>query len=195
MKWAVRLYAVLFIWAVFAGIAFHNAFVQKQDFSVRLLHTNDHHAHLEAVEVGDRLLGGISRRKTLVDTLRSKAEDPTLLLDAGDIFQGTLYFNQYVGKADLPFYNQMNYAAVAVGNHEFDRGQQPLADFIKAADFPMLSANLEIAPNSPLAGAIEPWIILPVNGQKIGIFGLTTEETAILSSPGEGVTFTPPSEL
>lgn len=192
MKWAVRLYAVLFIGAVVAGILFHNTLVQKQDFSLRLLHTNDHHAHLEAVEVGDRLLGGISRRKTLVDTLRSRSEEPTLLLDAGDIFQGTLYFNQYVGKADLPFYNQMNYAAVAVGNHEFDRGQQPLADFIKEAEFPLLSANLEIDANSPLADLIEPWIILPVNGQKIGIFGLTTEETAILSSPGEGVKFTDP---
>lgn len=192
MKWAVRLYAVLVLWAIFAGIAFHNALVQRQDFSLRLLHTNDHHAHLEAVEVGDRLLGGISRRKTLVDTLRSRSPEPTLLLDAGDIFQGTLYFNQYLGRADLPFYNQMNYAAVAVGNHEFDRGQQPLADFIKEAEFPLVSANLEVDADSPLSGLIEPWIILAVNGQKIGILGLTTEETATLSSPGEGVTFTDP---
>ncbi|MGC9527770.1 MAG: bifunctional metallophosphatase/5'-nucleotidase [Limnospira sp.] len=192
MKWAVRLYTVLFIGAIFAGIAFHNNLVQNQEFSLRLLHTNDHHAHLEAVEVGDRLLGGISRRKTLVDTLRSETEEPTLLLDAGDIFQGTLYFNQYLGKADLPFYNQMNYAAVAVGNHEFDRGQQPLADFIKEAEFPLVSANLEVDADSPLSGLIKPWIVLPVKGQKIGILGLTTEDTAVLSSPGEGVTFTDP---
>lgn len=192
MKWAIRLYTILFIWAFFIGIAFHNALVEQQNFSLRLLHTNDHHAHLEPVAVGDRLYGGISRRKTLIDTLNSQQKTPTLLLDAGDIFQGTLYFNKYLGQADLPFYNQMNYAAVTIGNHEFDRGPDILAEFIKGATFPMVSSNLEIDANSPLSDLIKSWIILSVNGQKIGILGLTTPDTQILSSPGEAIKFIDP---
>ncbi len=190
MMWTRRLYVVLFIWAILVGFALHYVLVGQQEYTLRVLHTNDHHAHLEAVEVGDVNLGGIAQRKTLIETLRTENPKATLLLDAGDIFQGTLYFNKYLGFADLPFYNDLNYAAVAVGNHEFDKGQQPLADFIKQAEFPMLSANLEIDSTSPLSGLIKPWVIQKVNGQKIGILGLTTEETAVLSSPGEGVTFT-----
>ncbi|MEB3283056.1 MAG: 5'-nucleotidase C-terminal domain-containing protein [Lyngbya sp.] len=190
MKWKRRTYIVLFIWTMLMGIAVHFALTRPQELSLRILHTNDHHAHLEAVEVGDTILGGIAQRKTLIDSLRSEDKAPTLLLDAGDIFQGTLYFNKYLGEADLPFYNELNYVAVAVGNHEFDKGQQVLADFIKQAQFPMVSANIEVASDSPLSGLIKPWIVKEVNGQKIGILGLTTEETALLSSPGEGVNFT-----
>ncbi len=73
-----------------------------------------------------------------------------------------MYFNKYLGEADLPFYNQLNYAAVAVGNHEFDQGQQVLADFIKQAKFPMVSANIDVAPSSPLSGLIKPWIVQKV---------------------------------
>jgi 5'-nucleotidase len=141
------------------GLALHHALTRPQEFSLRVLHTNDHHAHLEAVEVGDTNLGGIAQRKTLIDSLRSEEKAPTLLLDAGDIFQGTLYFNKYLGEADLPFYNELNYAAVAIGNHEFDKGQQVLADFIKQAQFPMVSANIEVASDSPLSGLIKPWIV------------------------------------
>lgn len=189
MNWTRRLYMVLFLWAVLIGIALHQVLTQNQSLSLRILHTNDHHAHLEAVEVGDRMLGGIAQRKSLIDQLQSQSQTPTLLLDAGDIFQGTLYFNQYLGLADLPFYNELHYAAVAIGNHEFDETQETLAQFIRQAQFPMLSANLKIDPNSPLSGLVKPWIIQTMGRQKIGIFGLTTEETPVLSSPGEGVEF------
>ncbi len=190
MNWTRRMYIVLLVWAMLMGISVHNALTGPQEFSLRVLHTNDHHAHLEAVQVGETNLGGIAQRKTLINSLRSNDQTPTLLLDAGDIFQGTLYFNKYLGKADLPFYNELNYEAVAIGNHEFDKGQQVLADFIKQAKFPMLSANIEVASDSPLSGLIQPWIIHQVKGQKIGIFGLTTEATAVLSSPGDGIVFT-----
>jgi 5'-nucleotidase len=189
MKWALRLYAVLITLGLLVGFAVHHLLIDNQSFSLRLLHTNDHHAHLEPVTVEDQQLGGMSRRKTLIDQLRQTSETPTLLLDAGDIFQGTLYFNQYLGKADLPFYNNLNYTAVAAGNHEFDQGQQVLANFLKSAQFSMLSANLEIADSSPLQGKIKPWMITEIEGEKIGILGLTTTETKTLSSPGEGIEF------
>lgn len=190
MKRVLKFSLFLFLLSLGFALALPNFQPFNSEFNLRLLHTNDHHAHLEPVNVNNHQLGGIAQRKTLIDSLRNQSKTPTLLLDAGDIFQGTLYFNQYLGQADLPFYNQLNYAAVALGNHEFDRGQKVLSDFIKKAKFPLLSANLNIDPKSPLSGLVKPWVIVPVQGEKIGIFGLTTEETANLSSPGQGVTFT-----
>lgn len=169
--------------------------VQSADFTLHILHTNDHHAHLEAIDFNKEELGGIVRRKTLIDKIRAenaKTKEPLLLLDAGDIFQGTLYFNRYLGQADLSFYNDLGYNLATLGNHEFDRGQQVLADFIRKAKFPLISANIQVAPTSPLANKIKPWTVLQLNGEKIGIFGLTTEKTAILSNPGDGITFTDP---
>ncbi|TYQ28410.1 multifunctional 2',3'-cyclic-nucleotide 2'-phosphodiesterase/5'-nucleotidase/3'-nucleotidase [Pseudanabaena sp. UWO311] len=172
-----------------------NVVAQESRFSLRILHTNDHHAHLEPVKYGDRLLGGIARRRTLIDQIRTESknnQEPLLLLDAGDIFQGTLYFNQYLGQADLDFYNALAYDAGTIGNHEFDRGQQVLADFISKAKFPIISANIDIAPESPLYGKVSPWHVLDMQGEKIGMFGLTTPDTAILASVGDGVKFTDP---
>lgn len=172
-----------------------NVVAQESRFSLRILHTNDHHAHLEPVKFGDRLLGGIARRRTLIEQIRAESktnQEPLLLLDAGDIFQGTLYFNQYLGQADLDFYNALAYDASTIGNHEFDRGQQVLADFIAKAKFPIISANIDIAPESPLYGKVRPWNVLDMQGEKIGMFGLTTPDTAILANVGDGVKFTDP---
>jgi 5'-nucleotidase/UDP-sugar diphosphatase len=165
-----------------------NVVAQESRFSLRIL-------HLEPVKYGDRLLGGIARRRSLIEQIRAESktnQEPLLLLDAGDIFQGTLYFNQYLGQADLDFYNALAYDASTIGNHEFDRGQQVLADFIAKAKFPIISANIDIAPESPLYGKVRPWHILDMQGEKIGMFGLTTPDTAILASVGDGVKFTDP---
>ncbi len=91
----------------------------------------------------------VARRKTLSDRIRAEGGNQ-LLLDAGDVFQGTLYFNKYMGQADLYFYNQLKYDAMTIGNHEFYRGRQPLADFINGATFPVLSANITADASSPL---------------------------------------------
>ena len=123
-------------------------------YTLRVLHTNDHHSHLEPVAVGDKMLGGVARRATLINQIRAQGGN-TLLVDGGDVFQGTLFFNQYQGQADLYFYNALGYEGMAVGNHEFDKGQQVLADFAKGAKFPLLSANTVIDPASPLYGLIQ----------------------------------------
>ncbi len=161
-------------------------------YQLRIVHTNDHHARIEPL-TGSVTHGGVARRKAMIDAIRKEGGNQ-ILIDAGDVFQGTLWFNQYNGLADLEFYNAMGYEAMAIGNHEFDKGQMPLADFIKGAKFPVLSANIEVAASSPLNGMIKPWIVKWIDGQPIGIFGLTTEETGILSSPGAGITFTNPIE-
>lgn len=180
---------------LFAGLllaVFRPTLFPDRHFALRVLHTNDHHGHLQPIKMGANQLGGIAQRQTLVKQLRAESaqvSEPLLLLSAGDIFQGTLYFNQYLGQADLDFYNTMKYNAATIGNHEFDRGQEVLADFLAGAEFPMVSANIEIDDTSPLAGKIKPWVILKLKGEKVGIFGLTTEATSILSNPGASIRF------
>ncbi|MGM9987809.1 MAG: bifunctional metallophosphatase/5'-nucleotidase [Bacillaceae bacterium] len=160
-------------------------------FSLTIMHTNDTHATLD----------NIARRATAIETVR-KQKPNSLLLDAGDVFSGTLYFNVYEGQADLEFMNMLGYDAMTFGNHEFDKGTKVLADFVKNTNFPMLSANIDFSSNDDLkgyvkdkvntkkeGGAIYSSMIREINGEKVGVFGLTTEDTAFLSSAGESVKF------
>lgn len=178
--------------AIYSDGSFRLALAQENPaFRMRILHTNDHHARIEPVFSGNNPVhGGVSRRKALIDKIRRETAMPTLLVDAGDVFQGTLYFNQYNGMADLEFYNVMGYEAMAIGNHEFDKGPQALVDFITRAKFPVLSANIAVAAGNPLAGLIKPRTIIEKDGRKIGIFSLTPEDTGVLSNAGPGITFT-----
>jgi 5'-nucleotidase / UDP-sugar diphosphatase len=186
----VGTFLLLFSCLVFINL--HLDVSQKSAFNLRIIHTNDHHAHLQPIRVEDCELGGITRRKSLIDRIRldnKNKNEPLLLLDAGDIFQGTLYFNQYEGQADLFFYNALNYNASTIGNHEFDLGQQVLANFIDNANFPILSANIQTNKSSPLTGKIKPWTIFEIQGEKIGVFGLTTKEASVISKSIDGITF------
>lgn len=170
--------------------ALHNK--DKSNYTLTIMHTNDTHAHLD----------NIARRITAIKQVR-EAQPSSLLLDAGDVFSGTLYFNQYEGLADLEFMNLAGYDAMTFGNHEFDKGTATLANFFKEAKFPFVSANIDfkkdgnISPyfndeikNNPKGnGEIYNGIIKKVNGERIGIFGLTTAETVDISSPGPDVVF------
>jgi len=115
-------------------------------------------------------------------------EMPLLILDAGDVFQGTLYFNYFKGLADGEFMNDIGYDAMAVGNHEFDAGQEVLADFIDHVNFPLLSANLDFSGTPILDGKVDPYMVFEFDGEQVGVFGLTTEDVEILSNIGEGIT-------
>ncbi len=163
-------------------------------FTLRVLHTNDTHAHLEPFTPwGGVEQGGVARRYTLIKQIKAEGGN-ILLVDAGDVFQGTLYFIKYEGQADLWFMNRMGYEAMAVGNHEFDKGQQPLANFIDNANFPVLSANLDVSGTAVLNGKIKSYIIKEIGGQKVGIFGLTTPDVEVISNIGEGVVVKDPIE-
>ncbi|PTQ53096.1 MAG: 5'-nucleotidase [Brockia lithotrophica] len=166
-----------------------------------LLHTNDTHGHLENAPA----------RGTKIAEIRREAEASgkrVLLVDAGDVFTGTLYSSHYRGLADAEFMNRMGYDLLVLGNHEFDRGQDVLAAFVRALAFPVFSANLSVQPDAKLAevvaneipvitpatkkdyaGKIYPGAVWDLEEVRVGIFGLTTKETAILSNPGPGVTF------
>ncbi len=175
-------------------------FAQTQEtFDLTILHTNDVHGRVAqfsesgsrctpADAAEDRCFGGIARRATIIQQVRQEV-DNVLLLDGGDQFQGTLFYTRYKGAEAQQFMNQLGYDAMAVGNHEFDDGPQTLAAFIQGAAFPVLSANIDASEEPNLAGLIRPYTILDVGGEKVGMVGYTTEDTAILSSPGPNVRF------
>ncbi|WP_186667805.1 S-layer homology domain-containing protein [Sporosarcina sp. BP05] len=164
-------------------------------FNLSLMHVNDIHANTNKAP----------KLVTAVKEVRTVKPD-ALLLNAGDVFSGTLYFNEFLGQADLAFMNLMKVDAMTFGNHEFDLGSSPeghkaLVDFIKAADFPFVSSNVDFSKDplfdglfntkistTPKNKNIYTGIVKEINGEKVGIFGLTTAETADISSPGK-VTF------
>lgn len=164
---------------------------QNKYYNLSIMHVNDTHARVESFP------------KLMTAVKEQREENPdALLLHAGDAFSGTLYFNEFEGKADLPFLNAMKFDAMVFGNHEFDlgssaEGHKALADFVKAANFPFISANTDFSKDSlftglfsdlissePENGKIYAGMIKEVNGEKVGIFGLTTAETKDISSPG-----------
>ena len=160
------------------------------------MHTNDTHANLDTVSSPDH----IARRVTAIKEAKANAVNP-LLVDAGDVFSGTLYFNQYLGLADLEFMNLVQYDAMTFGNHEFDKGSEVLNDFIEHAEFPFVSSNVNFSADALLTqkfknevtrdakdATIYPAIIMEVDGEQVGLIGLTTEDTANIASPGD-VTF------
>ncbi|APC65572.1 hypothetical protein AAV35_14130 [Salimicrobium jeotgali] len=169
---------------------------KNKKLDLELMHTNDTHGHI----------GNIAITKTAVDNYREKYPE-ALLLSGGDIFSGTLYFQEFLGQADLKFMNMLEYDAMSFGNHEFDlgdgeNGHKALQEFIEGADFPFVASNVDFSAD-PLFdevdetgtvtaeaedGEIYSGITKEVKGEKVGIFGLTTEETKDISSPKD-ITF------
>ncbi|MDL4840373.1 bifunctional metallophosphatase/5'-nucleotidase [Aquibacillus rhizosphaerae] len=163
----------------------------QEDFSLTIMHMNDTHAHVEP----------LPKMLTAIKEVRTEKPD-SLLLHAGDVFSGTLYFNQFKGQADLSLLNLMDVDAMVFGNHEFDlgsgeNGHKSLSEFVATANFPMLGTNVDFSADpfmddyinneqysdSPRGGSVFDGIIKEINGEKVGIFGLVTEDTANISSP------------
>ena len=146
--------------------------------TITVLHVNDSHSHLEAV--GPKLpdlsgtLGGLAKAATVIGTVRA-SEPNTLLLHAGDVFHGDLFFNMYFGVPELQILSQLGLDAMAVGNHEFDFGPDVLTGVLsQVPGFPITSANLVFPEQYPLAGMIQASLIRDVGGVKVGLFGMTT---------------------
>jgi 5'-nucleotidase len=174
---------------------------QDGDFALTIVHTNDTHARIEQFNANGgtcsaddaaagKCFGGVARRVTAIGQVRREG-GAMILVDAGDQFQGTLFFTQYRGQESVPFLNAMGYQAMALGNHEFDDGPATLAAFIKALDFPVVSANADVSREPQLAGLVAPYTILEAGGEKIGVVGYITEEAGILSRPGPNISFAP----
>lgn len=138
-----------------------------------ILYTNDTHARLDPFPDNSREfsgLGGIARRASLVKKIRSEVPN-ILLLDAGDVFQGTAWFDMYGGKVDLELMSELGYDAMAVGNHEFDRGPDGFAEAARSAGFPILAANYQVR-DTPMNPYIQRFIVKEFSGFRVGIFGL-----------------------
>ncbi len=143
---------------------------------ITILHTNDVHSHIEPFPADDidyPNLGGVARRSTLIEKIRQ--ENPnTLLLDAGDIFQGTPYFNIYGGEIEFKLMSQLKYDAATIGNHDFDNSINGLYAQLPNATFSFVSANYDFS-KTVLNNHVKPYKIFVKDGIKIGVFGLGIE--------------------
>ena len=174
------------------------------DYSLTILHTNDFHARFEPISKYDgpcssednaagECFGGTARLVTAVNEARARSNN-SVLLDGGDQFQGTLFYTYYKGAMAAEFMNQLGYDGMTVGNHEFDDGPEVLAGFMSAVDFPILMSNADVSGEPLLADTLMKSTVIERGGEKIGLIGLTPQNTDELASPGDNITFTDPSD-
>ncbi|WP_339894342.1 metallophosphatase [uncultured Algibacter sp.] len=140
---------------------------------ITILHTNDVHSHIDPFgpeNARNPNTGGVARRASLIEALRQ--ENPnTLLLDAGDIFQGTPYFNYYGGELEFKLMSMLKYDAATIGNHDFDNGIDGLYAQLPHAEFQFITANYDFS-NTIMDTQTKPYKIFKKDGIKIGVFGL-----------------------
>ncbi|WP_420322822.1 metallophosphatase [Flagellimonas sp.] len=140
---------------------------------ITILHTNDVHSHIDPFPTTHSQyanLGGVARRASLVEQIRN--ENPnTLLFDAGDIFQGTPYFNFYGGELEFKLMSKLKYDAATIGNHDFDNGIDGLLAQVPNATFELLSANYDFS-NTVMNGFVKPYKTYLLDGIKIGVYGI-----------------------
>ncbi len=149
---------------------------------ITIIHTNDLHSRLDPYPDDDPDypgMGGFARIATLINNTR-KEHPHVLVLDAGDVFQGTPYFNMYGGKPELKLMSKMGYDAVAFGNHEFDNGKDGFLKVLPYADFPFLAANYDFS-DTILAGKVRDYTIIRKGDLKIGVYGLGIEMEGLVS--------------
>lgn len=172
------------------------------DYSLTILHTNDFHARFEPISKYDsgcssednaegKCFGGSARLVTAVTEARARSNN-SILVDGGDQFQGTLFYTYYKGKLAAEMMNKLGYDGMTVGNHEFDDGPEVLRGFMDAVNFPVVMSNADVSGEELLAGKLQKSAILERGGEKIGLIGLTPEDTDELASPGDNVTFSDP---
>lgn len=178
-----------------------SAGMASAEYTLHILHTNDMHSRIESInrfdstcdaegEAEGKCFGGVARVKTAIDAKKASLDNQNVVvLDAGDPFQGSLFYTTYKGAAEAEFMEQMGFDAMAVGNHEFDDGPQGLADFIEKVSFPVISGNLDLSSSTELNGKVGNHVVLEVGGKKIGVISALATDTVETSSPGPNVVF------
>jgi 5'-nucleotidase len=147
--------------------------VEPGEKLITILHTNDTHSQIDPLPANDRQYpdkGGVARRATLVKRVR-KDNPNTLLIDAGDVFQGTPYFNFFKGEVEYKSMSLIGYDIVTLGNHDFDNGVDGLAAAMKFANFEFVSSNYDVT-GTPLANRVKPYVVRLIGGVRVGLFGL-----------------------
>ena len=158
-----------------------SSFSNFENKHITILHTNDVHSYIDPFPESDPRnpnMGGVARRATLISEIR-KENPNVLLLDAGDIFQGTPYFNYYGGELEFKLMSMMKYDASAIGNHDFDNGLEGLYKQLPHAKFDFLSANYDFR-NTIMDEHVKPYKIFKIDGIKIGVFGLGVELSGLV---------------
>ena len=174
------------------------------DYSLTVLHTNDFHARFEPISKFDsgcseedntagECFGGSARLVTAIEEAKGRSNN-WILVDGGDQFQGTLFYTYYKGKLAAEMMNKMGYTAMTVGNHEFDDGPEVLRGFMDAVDFPILMSNADVSGEPLLADKLAKSTVIEQGGEKLGLIGLTPQDTDELASPGKNIIFTDPVE-
>ena len=152
------------------------SFSTSTEKKITILHTNDVHSHIDpfpATDARNPNMAGVARRATIIEQIRAETGN-VLLLDAGDVFQGTPYFNYYGGELEFKLMSMMKYDLCTLGNHDFDNGMDGFYSQKHHADFDFVSANYDFK-NTILDGIIKPYKIFNKNGIKVGVFGLGIE--------------------
>jgi 5'-nucleotidase len=160
----------------FGGISLTSFNSVENIKKITILHTNDTHSHIDPFPTDDPKSpnqGGAARRATIIEKIRLE-EDNVLLLDAGDIFQGTPYFNYYGGELEFKLMSMMQYDLATLGNHDFDNGIDGFYSQLPHAKFDFVSANYDFK-NTILDGIVKPYKTFKKAGLKIGVFGLGVE--------------------
>ena len=163
------------------GLALNN-FSCSSHKNITILHTNDVHSHVEPFSKDHSEFpnkGGFERRATLVSEIRRQNPN-TLLFDAGDIFQGTPYFNFYGGEIEFKLMSMLGYDAITIGNHDFDNGMDGLDKQLPNAKFDIISSNYDFK-NTILESKVSDYKIYNKSGIKIGVFGLGIELEGLVS--------------
>lgn len=153
-----------------------SSFSTIKEKKITILHTNDVHSHIDPFPENhprNPSMGGVARRANIIEQIR-KEEENVLLLDAGDIFQGTPYFNYYGGELEFKLMSMMKYDLATLGNHDFDNGIDGFYAQLPHANFEFVSANYDFK-NTELNGIVKPYKTFIKNGIKIGVFGLGIE--------------------
>jgi len=147
--------------------------VEHGEKLITILHTNDTHSQIDPLPASDRQYpdkGGVARRATLVKRIR-KENPNTLLIDAGDVFQGTPYFNFFKGEVEYKSMSLIGYDVGTLGNHDFDNGVDALAAAMKFANFDFVSSNYDVR-GTPLESRVKPYVVRLIGDLRVGLFGL-----------------------
>ena len=171
------------------GLKSDAVFAGDELTKITILHTNDVHSRIDPFPMdGSRNAGrgGVASRATIINQIRGE-EKNVLLLDAGDIFQGTPYFNFYGGELEIKMMSMMGYDAGIMGNHDFDNGIEGFVKQLPHANFPILNANYDFK-DTPMEGKSKDYQIFKKEGIKIGVYGLGIELTGLVNSQQYGNT-------
>jgi 5'-nucleotidase len=171
--------------------------VAADEVLITILHTNDTHSQIDPVSESDKTWagkGGVARRATLVKRIR-KENPNTLMIDAGDVFQGTPYFNFYKGEVEYKSMSLIGYDVVTLGNHDFDNGVNALAAAMKFANFEFVSTNYDVR-GTALEGRVKPYAVRTLAGVRIGLFGLgISPDNLITPQNFQGVKYMDPVQM